>query len=471
MKRYERLAEHIAAMIRGGTLAPGDRIASVRQAAAQYNASPATVFQAYYLLENRGLIQARERSGYYVSSGAGALPAEPETSRPDRRSTAVDVSELVFSILQGMKDPDVVPLGSAFPAPTLFPWQRLNRSLSAANRALSPWSTVADLPPGNDILRRQIALRHLAAGVPAAIDDVIITNGALEGLNLCLQAVTQPGDVVAVESPGFYVALQALERLQLKAVEIPVHPREGMDLGALAAALKRHPVRACWLMTNFQNPVGALMGEGKKRELVRLLAAHGVPLIEDDVYGELYFGGAYPRPAKTFDEAGLVMYCSSFSKILAPGYRIGWVLPGRFGERIERMKLMTTLSASIPTQAGLAHFLTHGSFDRHLRALRRGLQDQQTRMLQAVARHFPAGTRITRPDGGYFLWVELPAAVDALQLHRLALAQGISIAPGPLFSAKRDYRNFIRLNYGHPCSERIDAALATLGALARSLAP
>lgn len=468
MKRYEQLAASIAALIDSGALAAGARVPSVRAASTQYGVSPATVFQAYYLLEDRGLIEARSRSGYYVRPQPEAPLAEPAASKPGKRSTAVDVSELVFSIVRAMKDPDVVPLGSAFPSPLLFPWQRLTRSLGAANRRQSAWGSVLDLPPGNETLRRQIALRHLTNGVPTAVDDVIVTNGALEGLNLCLQAVTRPGDVVAVESPGFYAALQALERLSLRAVEIPVHPRDGLDLGALADALRRHPIRACWFMTNFQNPVGAQMPDERKRELVQLLARHEVPLIEDDVYSELYFGGAYPRPAKAWDEHGWVMYCSSFSKTLAPGYRIGWVLPGRFGERIERMKWMTTLTASVPAQAAIADFLTHGNFDRHLRKLRHTLATQQAQMLQAIGQHFPRDTRVTRPGGGYFLWAELPKNIDALKLHQIALEHGISIAPGPLFSAQSAYRNFVRLNYGHPWSERMEQAVQTIGRIARS---
>jgi DNA-binding transcriptional MocR family regulator len=469
MKRYEQLAAQITALIHNGALVSGARIPSVRAASAQYGVSPATVFQAYYLLEDRGLIQARARSGYYVRAIVATALAEPAASRPSPHSTAVDVSELVFAVVHAMKNPDVVPLGSAFPSPLLFPWQRLTRSLASANRQLSPWNSVLDLPPGNETLRRQIALRHLTNGVAAKVDDVIITNGALEGLNLCLQAVTRPGDVVAVESPGFYAALQALERLSLRAVEIPVHPRDGLDLAALADALKHHNVRACWFMTNFQNPVGALMPEAKKRELVQLLARREVPLIEDDVYSELYFGGSYQRPAKAYDQAGWVMYCSSFSKTLAPGYRIGWVLPGRFGEKIIRMKWMTTLTTSVPAQAAIADFLTHGHFDRHLRKLRHTLEAQQTQMLQAIGNYFPRDTKVTRPSGGYFLWVELPAAVDALKLHQLALEQGISLAPGQLFSAQPAYQNFIRLNYGHQWSNKIEQALQTMGRIAKSM--
>lgn len=470
MKRYEQLAEAIATMIRTGLLRPGQRIPSVRQASRQYGVSVSTAFQAYYLLESRGLIRARARSGYYVGEQAPRLLVEPAASSPGRHSVDVDVSQLVFSILHTMKDPAIVPLGSAFPSPELFPWSQLTRSLIAANRHPDPWSSVADLPPGNATLRRQIALRHMAGGVDAAAEEVIVTSGALEGLNLCLQAVTRPGDVVAIESPGFYAALQALERLGLRAVEIPVDPRDGIDLGALAAAIDRHPVRACWFMTNFQNPVGALMPEAKKRELVALLARHDIPLIEDDVYSELYFGDVYQRPAKAYDRRGLVMYCSSFSKTLAPGYRIGWVLPGRFGEKIEQLKLMTTLSASVPAQAAIADLLERGGYERHLRRLRRALEDQQGFLFQMLAQYFPREVRASRPRGGYFLWLELPPGVDALALNRLALEQGVSVAPGPIFSATRGYHHFIRLNYGHPRSERIEQALATLGGLVHSLA-
>jgi len=298
---------------------------------------------------------------------------------------------------------------------------------------------------------------------------VIITNGSLEGLNLCLQAVTRPGDVVAIESPGFYAAQQALERLNLRAVEIPVEPRDGVSLAALSEALNKHPIRACWFMTNYQNPVGALLPEAKKRELVKLLAHHDVPLIEDDVYGELYFGDTYQRPAKTYDEHGLVLYCSSFSKTLAPGYRVGWVLPGRFGEKIEQMKLMTTLSASVPAQLAIADFLEHGSYDRHLRKLRIALQGQHQKMAQAIARIFRFEIKVTRPQGGYFLWLELPQGINALALNNHALAQGISVAPGPIFSIKQEYKNFIRLNFGHPHTDKVERAVVTINDIVVSM--
>ncbi|WP_085623328.1 MULTISPECIES: GntR family transcriptional regulator MpaR [unclassified Pseudomonas] len=468
MKRYERFADDIAELIRSGVLGPGQRVPSVRYASQTHGVSPSTVFQAYYLLERRGLIRARPRSGYFVNAHAPRQFSEPQALQPVSESTDVDVSALVFSILDSIKDPSTVPFGSAFPSPELFPLQRLSRSLASASRSMDPRMVVTDLSPGNPQLRRQIALRYMVGGLMLPMEELLITNGALEALNLCLQAVTQPGDLVAIEAPAFYACLQVLERLKLKAVEIPVHPREGMDLAVLTQTLEKHPVKAVWCMTNFQNPVGASMPEAKKQALVELLARYQVPLIEDDVYAELYYAQQAPKPAKAFDTQGLVMHCGSFAKSLAPGYRIGWVAAGRFAQKIERLKLMTSLCASMPAQAAIADYLQHGGYDRHLRKLRYALEGQQANMLAAIARHFPAQTRVSQPSGGYFLWLELPEQMDALKLFHMALAQGISIAPGPIFSPTRRFDNCIRLNYGSPWHEDAERAMETLGRIIRS---
>lgn len=430
--RYALYADEIARLIAEGVLRPGERIPSVREAGRSRGISAATVFKAYDLLESRGLIAARPQSGYYVPGHADEAPREraragqpalpgPAMSAPGEDSKRVEVSELVFDILGALRGNHLAPPGSAFPSPLLFPLARLARSLSASVKTLDPWSTVADLPPGNAELRRQIAQRYLLDGVQASTEDIVVTNGALEALNLCLQAVTRPGDAVIVEAPAFYGALQALERLELRAIEVPTDPGAGVSQPALEQALERHKPKACWLMTNFQNPLGALMPEENKRALVALLARHAVPLIEDDVYGELYFGERRPAPAKAYDTQGLVLHCASFSKTLAPGYRVGWTLAGRYARKVERLKLMSTLSAAVPSQAALADFLAQGGYERHLRRLRVKLAAQRDAMLEAVAAHFPPGMRVTRPEGGYFLWVELPSSVDALALHRAAL--------------------------------------------------
>lgn len=468
MKRYEKFADEIAALIRRGVLAPGEKVPSVRHASRTYGVSPSTVFQAYYLLEDRGLILARPRSGYFVREHAQRPLPEPEIGVRQAQTSEVDVSELVFSVLGSLKDPDTVPFGSAFPSPDLFPLPRLARSMAQSLRSLSPHAVIADMTEGNPQLRRQIALRYMLSGVMLPLDELVISNGAMEALNLCLQCVTHPGDLVAIEAPAFYACLQVLERLKLKAVEIPVHPREGIDLDSLADSLARLPIKACWFMSSLQNPLGASMREEHKQALYELLQRHQVPLIEDDVYAELHFASQPPRSVKSFDRDGLVMHCGSFSKCLAPGYRVGWVAGGRYAEQIGRLKLMTTISPSVPAQAAIADYLQHGGYDRHLRKLRHALEAQQGSMLASAARHFPASTRVTRPGGGYFLWFEFPEQVDSLQLFRMALAQGISLAPGPIFSATRRFGNCARLNYGHPWSAQSEQAMALLGRIIAS---
>ena len=469
LKRYERYAAEISELIRTQALRPGDRLPSVRQAGASRRISASTVFEAYYLLEARGLVQARPRSGYYVNAPRQPVQAEPLIAPPAPQSTRVEISDLVFEVLGSTRQFEVVPLGSAFPSPALFPLDKLARSLTPAMRRLDARRMVQDLTRGDERLRQQINLRYGVEGMGVNPAEIVITNGAMEALNLCLQAVTQPGDVVALESPTFYAALQALEHLKLRAVEVATHPRHGVDLASLAEVLQRHPVKACWFMPNFQNPLGSLMPDASKQALVELLARHAVPLIEDDVYGEMYFGLRRPLPAKAYDRSGLVLHCSSFSKCLAPGYRVGWVAAGRFAEKIQRLKLMSTLATAIPSQMAISDYLEGGGYERHLRQLRQSLVAQQALALELIARHFPPGTRVTRPQGGYFLWLELPPEVDALALHRLALAQRISIAPGHLFSADRRFSHCLRLNYGHPGDARFEAALKTVGALAGQL--
>jgi len=466
MKLYEQLADSIAISIQTGVLRRGDRLPSVRHTSVSRQVSAATVFQAYYLLESRGLIIARERSGYFVNAGATSIPNLPEPSANQEISPSeVDVSHLVFEVLAAIRSKAVVPFGSAFPSPLLFPLKSLGRMLSAAIEHADPWMSIDNISAGDLELRRQIALRYMIDGMQVTADDIVITNGALEALNLCLMAVTRPGDTVLIESPTFYAALQSIERIGLKAVEVPSHPKHGVDLVAMEHAIQSHQPKACWLMTNFQNPLGSLLTNEKKQALVSMLARYEIPLIEDDVYGELYFGEQRPTPAKAFDGQGLVMHCASFSKCLAPGYRVGWVVAGRFAKQVERLKLTTTISASVPAQLAIARYLQKGGYDKHLRRLRHTLMVNQIKYIEAIERYFPEGTRLTVPQGGYFLWAKLPDGVNALSIHRQALQLGISIAPGPIFSAQQQFQEYIRLNYGHIWDASIEQALIKLGQL------
>lgn len=468
MKLYQQLADDLSVLIRQGALKPGDRVPSVRETSRERGLSPATVIHAYDLLEGQGFIQTRPRSGYYVGDNWAAARPAVRVSRPSARSTLVDVSELVFEVLESVRNRNVVPMGSAFPSATLFPLQRLASLLGTSARRMDAWSTVEDLPGGSAELRRQISKRYLRSGGVVSPDEIIVTAGALEALNLCLQTLARPGELIAIESPAFYGCLQAIEALGLKAIEIPTHPGQGVDIAWLTRVLDRHPVKACWFMTSFQNPMGGLVPDEARKELVELLAAREIPLIEDDVYAELYFGDRRPKSTKAFDRRGLVLNCGSFSKSLAPGYRIGWVAAGRFAQALGRRKLMSSLATNIPAQNALALYLRRGGFDRHLGNLRRTLEKQQQAALQSLHTHLPPGFKTTRPDGGYFLWLEFPEHVNAIEVHGRALEQGFSIAPGPLFSARREFAHCLRLNYGHEWTNASDRAIRALGALVRS---
>jgi DNA-binding transcriptional MocR family regulator len=466
MALYQLLAEEVSAQIQSGVLRPGDQLPSVRRMSSSRRISAATVQKAYQYLEDRGLVSTRPRSGYYVKARLGVPLAEPATPDYSGRVTTVDIADLLFEVLDSIKDRTLVPLGSAFASPMLFPLSKLAQELGKSARRMDPWRTVEDLPPGNAELRRHIAMRYLQSGIKMAPDEIIITSGATEALLLSLQAVTSPGDLVAVESPSFYGALHAVELLGLRAVEIPVSSRDGMDISLLAKAVETGNVKACWLMANFENPVGCLMPVEHKREVVALLARHEIPLIEDDTYAELFFDVERPPPAKAFDLNGGVLHCGSFSKCLAPGYRVGWASAGRFTEQVRRSKLLYSIGTNIYAQEALAQFVKHGGYEYHLRQLRTALQNQQASMLDAIARYFPSGTCVSRPRGGYFVWVELPQQVDSVKLYRRCLEAGVSIAPGPLFSAKQAFRSHIRINCGHPWSADIDRGVATVGRLA-----
>jgi DNA-binding transcriptional MocR family regulator len=466
MKLHQTVAAELEGMICGGSLRPGDVLPSVRALSRTRGVSPSTVLHAYGTLESAGLIEPRPRSGYYVSKFSRPPPA-PRVSTPRSSSTRVAVSDLVFETLEASRSRGVVPLGSAFPGPSLFPWAKLARYLGSSARRMDPWSTVESLPPGSVDLRRQIARRYLRLGMSVGIEQIVVTSGALEALNLALQTVARPGDTIAIESPTFYGCLQAAERLGLHVIEIPTHPSEGVDLAALAKAISKNSIRACWFMTTLHHPTGATVPTDRKRELVRLLSSHEIPLIEDDAYAELQFASTPSPPAKAFDKKGFVLHCGSFSKCLAPGYRLGWVAAGRFTKDLARRKIESSLATSLPIQQGIAQMLKHGGFDSHLVQLRRRLAIQQSTVLDAVRRHFPSGYRVAQPAGGYFLWIECAASVDSLDIHRLALEYGITIAPGPMFSARRQFGNFIRVNSGHPWSSATDRAIQRLGDILR----
>lgn len=463
--RYEALADFVSGLVESGTLQAGMRAPSLRSLAQQQHTSISTAQQAYRLLEDRGVLEARPKSGFYVRSGGTIALERPKLSQPPKDARLVAIGGVLDLLEQGA-DPGLAPLGCAIPSAELLATGRLDRFLAGAARKKGAQYHGYTEPRGLLDLRLEIARRALRWGQALAPEDIAITCGCTEALSLALSAVTQPGDTVAIESPTYFGLLQTLEALGLKALELPTHASDGLDLEALAAALERQPVRACLFSSSFNNPLGCLMPDAKKRALIGILAKHSVPLIEDDIYGDIYFGDSRPKPFLALAPEADILYCSSFSKVLAPGYRVGWLVTKRHLKRVLEAKFAHTLCGAVLPQVALADFLSSGGYDNHLRRVRRVFAGNIDRMTRAIARSFPSGTRVTRPAGGFVLWLELPPPFDSRAVYALALQEGICFAPGDVFSASDRYRHCLRLSCGHTWDPAIEAAVETLGRLA-----
>lgn len=465
LKKFERLADRIERRILDGALAAGDRVPSVRETSHRENLSINTVLKAYELLERKGLLATKPQSGFYVLG----RPEERSLRPSEGTSFPVDVKipDLLGLLIDASKDKSPYQFGAAYLAPDLYPSDDINRLTRRILREFPRTASTYELSPGMFEYRRRISklLSDVDARVPP--EEILATNGGAEAISLALRAVCKPGDTVVTESPLFFGTLQAMEGLGLRVLEISSHPATGIDLDELRVALKKHRVAAAVLMPNFSNPLGSAMDDDSKREVVRLMVHHGVPVIEDDIYAELPFRGERPKPLRSFDDSGLVITCSSFSKTVSPGLRIGWIAPGRFHKEVRRLQLSTTMASGTLSQKVMAHYAGSKTYAANLRELRLLCSINVHRTAQEVLEHFPEGTRVSLPRGGFLLWVELPRKIDSVELYRRAIARKISFSPGILFSATSRYRNFLRLNCGNVWSPRIEEGLRILGSLAK----
>lgn len=466
---YMQVADRIQAMIENETMKTGDKLPSVRSLSKEQGISMSTVFQAYYHLESKGYIEPRPKSGYYVRFSPRRLPEMPKTSRPVKKASEVNVSDIITEVFNHLAPDDMLRLNVAVPPDSILPAARLSKSMLQAMRSLPAGGVNYENLQGNQQLRRQIARMNLHSGVPVTEEDIVTTTGCMDALTLCLSATTQPGDVIALESPAYSGTFQLAESLGLKVLEVPTNPVTGVDLEYLDKAIPKFKIKACVFVTNFSNPLGSVMPDKNKRELVRLMNKYDIPLIEDDIYADLYFGKTRPSSCKQYDRNGNVLLCNSFSKSLAPGYRVGWTVPGKYKEKILRLKLNHSISSATLPQAAIAHFLENGRYDHHLRNLRKMLHTQCLRYQQAIADHFPEDTCVTRPQGGYVLWLELNPAINTFELYDRAIRKKVSFAPGRIFSLQDRYSNCLRLSHGTPWSKQVEDGLKTLGKLAHQL--
>jgi DNA-binding transcriptional MocR family regulator len=465
---YQRIAQQLADDIRRGVYRPGERVPSVRKLSEQLSVSHATVLQAYANLEDMGLIRARPQSGFYVHQTPALIAPTPEIARVERPAL-VTRGSIINQVLGEARREGVFPFGAAVPQMAYLPVRALHQQLAKVTRFQSQRAFSYMLSPGFEPLRRQVVIRMRDAGVLVDSSEVLITHGCVDALQMSLRVLTRPGDLIATESPTYYGLLQLADLLGLKVIEIPSDPTTGISVEALRLAASQWPIKALVLTARLSNPLGGTIPESRQRQLLRLASDFDIQIIEDDIYGELLFELGCPRALKAGDQDGRVIYCSSFSKTLSPGIRIGWIIAGRYQEEIQRLQMFTTHSACSVTQMGVAAYLENGGYDRHLRHIRQEYRKNLSAFQLAVQQYFPEGTQITRPSGGFILWVSLPARVNTKDLHIRALQQGISIAPGLIFSTTEQFNHCIRLNCGMPWSREAERALMTLGVLAGQL--
>lgn len=464
--RYQQLADTLAQAIRRGTLQPGSRLPSVRRCAQTHSVSINTVVAAYRALEDRGLIEARPQSGFYVRS---TLPALKTASQPSSRiePPADDVLALIDRVFAAQQNPAFTNLSLACPqAADFYPGGKLGRMLSSQLRRQPDLIGKYALPPGSLRLRQQIARRSMTLGMLLEPGDITLTHGCMEALQLALRVVTKPGDCIGLESPTYFYLLPLLASLGLKALEIPTDPQHGLSLDALELLLNEKRLDAVIAMPTVQNPLGCTMPLAAKKRLARLINEHQVPLIEDGLYAEIQFGGSLSPAVKSFDRDGWVLFCSSFTKTLAPDFRIGWVAGGRFNEALRKLKAVSSMAESQLLSETLAMFLETGGYDHHLRNLRKRYAAQVEEARALIARHFPRGTRATQPAGGFVFWVECPDGIDSVALFHQLLEEQICLTPGTLYSPSGRYRNGLRLSCCYPFNARYTQALARVGAKA-----
>jgi len=469
---YQQVLDLITENIDSGALKPGDRLPSLRHMSQRAGVSVPTVRQAYIELEKQRRVESRPQSGFYVRAGReNALVRPSPRFTPSSRPVPVKRRSLMDRVYDGLHRPEVVPLGIANPCMAKPAAKALHRTMKRVMSRAQERSLLYAPTCGEPSLQRQIAFRYLdTMGISVDPGEICVTNGGQEALSLALQAVAVEGDVVAVESPAYHGLLELIESLGMLAIEVETCPEVGVTLSALEKTLQAHPVKVCMFSSTLSNPLGVAMPDEKRRNLAAIIDANDVVLIEDDVYGELLFDSSRPRPASSYVQSGRAMTCGSFSKTVAPGYRIGWLQAGHYADEIRRLKRAYSCSSGLLQQLTLAEFIASGDYDRYLKSLRPVLKQNAERMSACVSRFFPPETRTSDPVGGSVMWLELPGEVSAEQLFEDALEAGISIAPGNIFSPRNRYSSFIRLSFGHPWTDNVESALRWLGSRAAELA-
>jgi len=466
--KYQQIAEKVENLIGVGTFRAGDRLPSVRAISRDWRVSVTTAVGAYSLLEDKGVVEARNRAGDFVRPRIITADRLPRSRPPKGSPVDVSCAGITEYVMDAASSTDVIPFGAAVPSDDILPTSKLLSLYHSVARSKSASAFQYSMPPGREDLRIEMAKRLLEAGIAVSPEEVIVTSGAMDAVLLAIKSVCDAGDVVAVESPTYFGILSLVRELGLKAIEVPILPEGGVSVDALADAFNNHPVKACILQPNFHNPMGSVIPRDRKKRIVQLAEEHGVTIIEDDLYGDLYFGPTRPPALKAFDTGDVVIHCGSYSKALAPGLRVGWILPGSRFHRVKNLKYATSIANNTISEMVVAEFLKAGGVDRHLRRTRQIFARQTLQIREAILREFPAGTRVSSPEGGFVLWCEMQDGFDSEKFSVAALKRKISVVPGTLFSATCGLRNCFRISCGFPLDDRAHRGIGILARLAAS---
>lgn len=457
---YHQLEQELRQLIASGQLGAGEKIPSVRQLSHAKALSKSTVLTALARLEAEGFIEAKPRSGYFVVDQNSARVLQiPETSQPEIK--AVPAKHLLMDIMaQGaafdLLSPSVVDNHQRFDDGCN---QQLKRCLARAQRQQSCREQLYYDEPGGNLALRQALAQHIShGGKKINARQLLITSGCQNSLLLALMATTKPGDVVAVESPGFYGSLQLIESLGLKVLELPCDAQTGLSPQALELALQHWSIKALIVTPNFATPMGSSLPEQAKLNLINLAEQYQFAIIEDDIYGDLHFSLQRPRSLYSYDSADNVILCGSFSKSVSRDLRLGWIVAGKWSDDIKRLKLVTGIASSQTLQQGLLQFMQEGSLYKHAKQKRRQLQQQHQELQQLIAQHLSMAVSCSQAEGGLTVWLELPKEINSLDLYNQAKEQQVLLTPGGLFSLQDSYSNFLRLSFAHPWNESRIAA-------------
>jgi DNA-binding transcriptional MocR family regulator len=474
MRRYEQVVSYIRRRIEAGTLKPQERLPSVRALSEATGFSMVTVHHGYALLESEGVIEARPRAGFFVAARSPELRSffDPPSSGRAPSAAPVSIDSLNFKVMAAWHNKDLEAFGAVYPSDDIFPRRRIYQTLRQVLLRDPDRAPETDAPEGDPLLREIIAKRMAQRGIIVRPGDVLVTGGGLQGLDICVGALTRPGDTVLVETPTFFPLLDALRRRHLMALEIYSHPRNGIDPDQFAYLLEKNEVAACLLMPVNHYPTGVTYAEDTMRRIVGIASQRKVPIIENDMFGNLSYASEFTPSLKAYDTEGYVVQFSSLPGLAPSGYGISWIVGERFHSALLEQKFFTNLFGGDGLlQRAAAEFISKGYYERPLRNIRQTLEGRMRRGLRLISEMLPKDCAISNPSGGFVCWIRGPQSFDAVNASRRALLADISLAPGPMFSPAASFRNFLALNFSFDWTADRVKKLEKIAAFIRSPAP